>query len=81
MTEEQNRWYKSLPVEKIKETSLKALPEYSLSDPTGTTIGKVWKRNIAWSEGPGHEQWVICEYVKHPDPKLVKIEERRPVLI
>jgi hypothetical protein len=44
------------------------LPEYSSSYPTGTTIGKRWKRQL--NDGT----WLICEYVKHQtDPNSVLI--------
>jgi hypothetical protein len=44
-----------------------ALPEYSTSIPTGTTIGKRWKRNM------GNGVWWMGSYAEHPDPKLVSI--------
>lgn len=28
----------------------RALPEYSMSLPTGTTTGKIWKRDSNWNE-------------------------------
>ena len=34
-------------VEPIKQATLDGLLEYSTSIPTGTTIGKVWKKRIA----------------------------------
>ena len=36
--------------EVISVAALKELPEYSCSMPTGTTIGKRWRRNIHWHQ-------------------------------
>ena len=49
------------------------LPEYSSSIPTGTTIGKQWKRR----EG---NNWYLGEYIPHEDPKLVGISWKRIIL-
>lgn len=61
------------------------LPEYSCSLPTGTTIGKKWKKNrLAFvpsahdpRTGNSIDDWYLMEYVEHPDPKLVGIETKR----
>lgn len=44
----------------ITRKKLAELPEYSTSVPTGTTIGKRWRRDV---DG----QWMIGEYVRLPD--------------
>lgn len=53
------------------------LPEYSCSLPTGTIIGKRWRRDVhAYREPPvpaEQHEWQIGEYVEHPDPELVGI--------
>ena len=63
------------------------LPEYSLSVPTGTTIGKVWKakervpaagERYGWRFGAG---WSLGEYVDHADPKLVGIKWRELLVV
>jgi hypothetical protein len=63
-----------LAIEKTREflslttEELKAMPEYSCSLPTATTIGKRWKRNIhpdcngAAGAPPERCLWVIGEY-------------------
>lgn len=51
----------------ITSCELDRLLEYSTSLPTGTTIGKRWKRLTAGGE------WVIGEYVEHPNPETVGI--------
>lgn len=51
------------------------LLEYSASLPSGTFIGKKWKRNCF------NGTWVMGEYVEHDDPKLVKIIWREILLV
>lgn len=49
-----------------------ALLDYSSSIPTGTTIGKRWKRRKVYhDESRG---WVVGEFVEHPDPDVVGIK-------
>jgi hypothetical protein len=48
-----------------------ALPDYSCSLPTGTTIGKRWKRRRDYHDVD--RGWVMGEYIEDPDPKLVGI--------
>ncbi len=58
---------------------LLALPEYSCTNPTGTTIGKRWRRHEPYRRSAecckehdcGH--WFIGEYVTHPEPGMVGI--------
>lgn len=51
------------------------LPEYSCSLPTGTTVGKQWRRREPYQTGPGVEHtWWRGQYVEHPDPGKVGIE-------
>lgn len=67
--------------EKIKQSTLDSLPEYSLSQPTGAWPGKVWKRNVRWGQG-GPPEWVICEYVESPgDPNMLRTEYRQPEIV
>ncbi len=47
------------------------LPEYSCSIPTGTTIGKRWKRGEPYVGV--RTRWLMGEYADHPDPRLVRI--------
>lgn len=74
---------KTYPVERISRKTFDALPEYSLTLPSLTTIGKVWKANRAmtWAGRTGPDDWLICEFVSHPDPNLVGIDYRRPEII
>lgn len=62
-----------------------SLPEYSCSIPTGTTIGKKWKMNrfafVKFEDGIKREEWHLCEYVEHADPKLVGISYKSIVAI
>lgn len=66
----------STPEIVISRDELERLPEYSTSIPTGTTIGKRWRRNCNgvgidgignWVEPEGPPEWMIGEYV--PDPR------------
>lgn len=69
------------------------LPEYSCSLPTGTTIGKRWKKNQDAYRGEhsvisaAEEKitgipvnWWMGEYIEDPDPKLVGIKWRKIAL-
>ena len=55
-------------------SAFESLHEYSLTLPTGTYLGKVWKRK----KNTG--KWVLGEYVVDPDPKMVGIVWREIVL-
>ena len=81
MTETQSDWLKKLPRERITQRAFDGLPEYSMSNPTGTVIGKVWKcnMNVFRTDGPD-PLWVICEYIDIGDPKNVGIYYRIPVI-
>lgn len=57
----------------ISLQDLMALPEYSCSVPTGTTIGKRWRRATKY-HGPTVTEWMIGKYIENPDPKLIGIE-------
>ncbi len=67
--------YAALPVERLTQPELDALLEYSLSLPTGTTIGKRWKRRIP-ARGP-LQGWAIGKYVTSDQPNEVGIEWSR----
>lgn len=47
--------------EVISREALKALPEYSVSVPTGKTIGKRWRCMVGDFQNP---EWFIREYVE-----------------
>ena len=46
------------------------LPTYSCSIPTGTTIGKRWKRGAPYINP---DTWYLCEYVEASDTKMIGI--------
>lgn len=58
--------------EVIDLAELESLLEYSTTLPTGTTIGKRWRR--ARRPGARVTEWWIGTYVEHPDPDRVGIE-------
>jgi len=72
---------KPLALLRLYPWELDSLPEYSTTMPTGTTIGKFWKRNTNWmTHGGGYSapdsvnpKWVVCAYDENPNPKLVTI--------
>lgn len=80
-TERKNlEWYRSLPVmyfdsvDKIKE-----LYEYSATNPTGVTIGKMWRRlngdfDQEFNRKGGIPKWVVCRYEEAP-PSLLRRRE------
>lgn len=62
-----------LPILKLTPAEFLALPEYSASVPTGTTIGKRWRRlngahDMAYKRAGGKCEWMIGAYEEHPDP-------------
>ena len=59
--------------------AFKVLKEYSSSIPTGTTIGKQWKKNTHAFTGKEAE-WYLCEYVPHENPDLVGIDYKKIVI-
>jgi len=52
----------------------RSLLEYSCSLPTGTAIGKRWKRGQPYDKPT---EWFMGEYAPDPDPKFVRILWRR----
>lgn len=52
------------------------LLEYSCSLPTGTTIGKQWKRNNSFGTRKPAEWW-MGEYKDNPDPDRITIIWRK----
>lgn len=57
----------------MSREDLRDLPEYSCSIPTGTTIGKRWRKNIHFGSGRIPE-WKIAEYVDDPNPEFIGIK-------
>lgn len=58
----------------MTEEDLSALSEYSGTLPTGTFIGKRWKRKHG-------EGWLMGEFAPNPDPKTIDIIWREVVLV
>lgn len=51
---------------------LDSMDEYSTTLPTGTTIGKFWKRNEnVFQDAP--PKWVVKCYAEDPDPEFRRI--------
>lgn len=60
---------------KLTREQFNELPEYSRSIPTGTTIGKRWRREHQWYEnGELKSRWWVGEYIVDPDPTMVGIK-------
>ena len=62
---------KTMPVEVISRKDLETLLEYSCSLPTGTTIGKRWRRDTHFNTPRKPDQtiepeWQIGEYYELP---------------
>lgn len=63
-----------LPGLRLTQREFDPLPEYSCSIPTGTTIGKRWKRHEGaydqrFRAAGGKPWWIIGEYIEAADPK------------
>lgn len=66
---------------KLTREEFNRLPEYSWSLPTGTTIGKRWRREQVWDEeGQKKSRWWVGEYIVDPDPKMVGIKWYRVLI-
>lgn len=73
----------------LTQAEFDSLPEYSCTLPTGTTIGKKWKRNIHAFDPRYHDprtgntidDWYLCEYVPHTDPAKIGITYKHIVAI
>lgn len=70
---------------KLTQVELDKFSEYSCSLPTGTTVGKRWKRDAnAYRRGLPEgtlPAWWIGEYVEHPDPEMINITWTRVKLM
>lgn len=65
----------------MTQAELKALPDYSCTFPTGTTIGKKWRRREPYETGRGIvNAWYTGEYVDYPDSKMVGVKWRKVVI-
>ena len=65
-----------------------ALPEYSATNPTGTTPGKRWRRldgafDAKFLRSGGKPRWLICQYDPDSpeDAKTIKILVFKPIVI
>lgn len=65
------------PIE-MTEEQLYALPEYSLTLPTGTAEGKRWRRLVVPTLS--ESRWAIGQYLA-PDGDRVPIRWRRAVIV
>ena len=61
----------------ISKGEFDSLLEYSASYPTGTTIGKRWKRNVSDTSEP---VWLIGEYTRYVGENDVEIKWWRPII-
>jgi len=59
----------------LTQAQFDALPEYSCTDPTGTTIGKQWKMGRPYIVP--RTAWYLREYVADENPKMVTIISKR----
>lgn len=62
---------------RLTRSDFDKLPNYSCTLPTGTTIGKQWKRAVQRFHEEPTDEWVLGEYIEHPDPGTVGISWRR----
>jgi hypothetical protein len=58
----------------MSQKDFDALPEYSCSLPTGTFIGKRWRRREPYTSTPTH--WFLGEFIEINDPENVGIRWR-----
>lgn len=77
----------SLPIMRIKPQAFMDLPEYSASNPTGTTPGKIWRRldglfDHDFKRRGGKPRWIICQYDPNcpEEAKRISIHQYRPII-
>lgn len=75
-----------LPRLRVTASEFSQLPEYSCSYPTGTTPGKMWRRedgshDVAYLKSGGKPVWLIGEYDPNDDGKgqTIKVNWYLPV--
>ncbi len=72
----------AMEIDFLTQEEMDALSDYSCTIPTGTTIGKKWKRREPYRDDQGPPfYWYTGEYVPHPDPELMGIKWRRIQII
>lgn len=59
---------------KMSQREFDALPEYSCTLPTGTTVGKKWKRREPYGADPATATWYLGTYTDIGDERKVGIE-------
>lgn len=76
------------PVLRLTYQQFMKLPEYSATNPTGTTIGKRWRRldgcyDKNFQRAGGKPRWIVCEYAEcsPPEKHRVVITRYRLILI
>jgi hypothetical protein len=62
----------------LTKTEFDELLDYSCSNPTGTTIGKRWKRRRDYHDET--KGWDMGEYIEHPNPSLIGIKWREIIV-
>jgi hypothetical protein len=74
--------YDQLDPDVLTQSEFDALLDYSYSIPSGTTIGKKWKRRWPYrdDEGPPFF-WYTGEYIRDPEPGMIGIKWRRVVIV
>lgn len=80
-------WIAELPKWPITFAACEALPEYSATVPTGTTPGRLWRREDGAHDREfvrrgGKPVWLICQYdpACPPDAKTIAIHRYRPLI-
>lgn len=63
----------------LSKQEFDALPEYSCTLPTGTTVGKRWK--LGWPYHEPRTRWFLGEYAKSDLPGMVDIVWREIVFV
>lgn len=68
-----------LPTIELYPDQLEALLDYSMTLPTGTTVGKMWRRDCNVFRKHLGPDWIVGRYVPSSDPGYIGIEWLRPV--
>jgi len=64
----------------LTQAEFDALPEYSCTLPTGTTIGKRWKCGIPYGAPKANKKWSMGEYTPCDEPGMVGLVWRKIIV-
>lgn len=75
---------RTLPPIYLTIAEMKALADYSSTNPTGAYVGKMWRRQTAVRNRDGYAvkpgPWLVCQYGKSITAGQVTVNSYKPIL-